>query len=113
MSPIAVSSASEVPSATKISRASFADGLVTSGQHPPVSELLRPYSEFPKVIDTPATLWNGKDMQKSPEKWCYPFSPAEIEELGKAADDFIAAKFPLVEITKVSSTSASGVHTDT
>ena len=60
----------------------FPDGIRTSGQHPPVYSLLRPYEEFPREI-TGETVWQKEDFQSNPEKWTHAFSEEEIEELGE------------------------------
>ncbi|KAL2201676.1 Clavaminate synthase-like protein [Sarocladium strictum] len=90
--PIQVKSA-EAP------RSIFPDGIRTSGQHNPLYEKLRPYSEFPKEISGP-TLWEAKDYKNNPERWTRPFTDEEVQELGKAADDFIASGTPLTGISK-------------
>lgn len=78
----------------------FPDGIRTSGQHPPVYDQLKPYSEFPKEITGP-TLWRKEDYVNNPEKWIHPFTDEEIQELSDTADRFIAAGTPLTGITKV------------
>lgn len=79
----------------------FPDGIKTSGQHPPIPNLIRPYSEFPKFINGP-TVWKAEDYQNNPERWVRYFTDEEIEELGSVADKFIAEKIPLTGISKVS-----------
>jgi hypothetical protein len=79
----------------------FPDGLKTSGQHPPTQNLLTPPSLFPKKITGP-TVWKASDYHAHPERWTHAFSASEVEELGKAADDFIASKRPLTGMAKVS-----------
>lgn len=81
-------------------RSIFPDGIRTSGQHEPVADLLRPYSEFPKRITGP-TLWNRDDYVNNPEKWTHAFTDDEVAELGRAADNFIERGIPLTGITKV------------
>lgn len=78
----------------------FPDGIRTSGQHPPLYDQLRPYSEFPKEIVGP-TVWNKEDYDGHPERWTHLFSEEEIAELGKAADDFIVSQTILTGIRKV------------
>lgn len=78
----------------------FPDGLKSAGQHGPVESLVRPYSEFPKVIEGP-TVWTGADFESQPDKWTRPFTPEEIEELGKAADEFTKNGWPLTGMSKV------------
>lgn len=70
-----------------------------SGQHPPLYDLIRPYSDFPKQIVGP-TVWRPEDYANNPERWVHPFSEAEITEISRAADTFIASQIPLTGITK-------------
>lgn len=84
----------------KADPAVFPDGLKTSGQHSPIASLIRPYEDFPKKIEG-RTVWVKEDFQEKPEKWVRPFTPEEVEEIGQAADDFIAAGVPRTGITKV------------
>lgn len=84
----------------KADPAVFPDGLKTSGTHSPIASLIRPYEDFPKKIEGP-TVWHREDFQNEPEKWQRPFSPEEVQEIGQAADDFIASGVPLTGITKV------------
>jgi len=81
----------------------FPDGIRTSGQHPPIYDQLKPYSEFPKEITGP-TLWRKEDYVNNPEKWIHPFTDEEIQELGDTADRFIESGTPLTGITRV------GIH---
>lgn len=78
----------------------FHDGIKTSGQHPPLYDLLRPYSDFPKECSGPS-LWKPEDYKDNPEKWVHRFTTEEIEELGAEADKFIASGTPLTGISKV------------
>lgn len=80
-------------------RSIFPDGIRTSGQHDPLYERLRPYSDFPKEISGP-TLWEAKDYENNPERWTRPFSDEEIQELSDAADRFIASGTPLTGISR-------------
>lgn len=77
----------------------FPDGIRTSGQHPPLYHLLRPYSDFPKEITGP-TVWKREDFEGHPERWVRPFTDAEIQELSDTADAFIASGRPLTAISK-------------
>ncbi|KAK7719280.1 hypothetical protein SLS57_005779 [Botryosphaeria dothidea] len=79
----------------------FPDGIKTSGQHPPLYDLLHPYEDFPKEIVGP-TVWKAEDYKNNPERWTHPFSDDEIAELDKAADAFLAAGHPLTAISKAS-----------
>ncbi|KAF2084587.1 Clavaminate synthase-like protein [Saccharata proteae CBS 121410] len=84
---------------SKVDQAVFPDGIKTSGQLAPLYDKLRPYEDFPKVIEGP-TVWKKSDYQNNPERWTHPFSEEEIAELGAAADAFIAAGTPLTGISK-------------
>ena len=81
----------------------------TSGQHSPRYELLQPYDQFPKKVSGP-TLWDIKDYKHNPERWVYRFDGTDISELSTAADRFINQERPLVEITKVGSSSEKKAH---
>lgn len=78
----------------------FPDGIKTSGQHAPLYEVLKPYSEFPKEI-TGTTAWKREDFVNNPEKWTHPFTDEEVKELSDAADQFIERGIPLTGISKV------------
>lgn len=84
----------------KADPAIFPDGLKTSGQHCPIASLIRPYEEYPKQIEGP-TVWGKADYQDQPERWQRTFTAEEVQEIGQAADDFIASGVPLTGITKV------------
>jgi hypothetical protein len=84
----------------------FPDGIKTSGQHEPVTDLLRPYEAFPEKIEGP-TVWTREDYKDAPEKWTHRFTSEETEELGKASNEFIAAGIPLTGITHVNRLSPS------
>ncbi|KAF2827430.1 Clavaminate synthase-like protein [Ophiobolus disseminans] len=77
----------------------FPDGIKTSGQHEPLYDELRPYSDFPREI-TGSTAWNRDDYKSNPERWTHPFSASEIDEISSAADAFISSGTPLTGITK-------------
>ncbi|TID14327.1 hypothetical protein E2P81_ATG09206 [Venturia nashicola] len=80
-------------------RSIFPDGIRTSGQHPPLYNLLQPYDQFPKEITGP-TLWKKEDFVDKPEAWVHRFTKEEIEELSQAADQFIERGIPLTGISK-------------
>ncbi|KAH6976317.1 hypothetical protein BKA56DRAFT_552956 [Ilyonectria sp. MPI-CAGE-AT-0026] len=80
-------------------RSIFPDGIRTSGQHPPLYDRLKPYSEFPQEISGP-TLWKQEDYVDQPDKWTHPFTDEEIQELSDTADRFIASGTPLTGISK-------------
>ena len=92
----------EVPvfSFDKSSKTIFPDGIKTSGQTLPDYDQIRPYSEFPKEITGP-TVWKAEDYKDNPERWVHRFSEEEVQELSKAADDFLASGTPMTGITKV------------
>jgi hypothetical protein len=77
----------------------FPDGIRTSGQHNPLYEVLRPYSDFPKEIRGP-TVWTRDDFVNNPERWTHPFTDEEVQELSDTADHFIASGTPLTGISK-------------
>jgi hypothetical protein len=92
----------ELPSGvTGVDRKIFPDGIKTSGQHPPLYDLLKPYSEFPKEI-TGETVWRAEDYANNPERWVHVLTDQEVNELSDTADQFIANKIPLTGISKVS-----------
>lgn len=79
----------------------FPDGLKTSGQHSPIASLIRPYSDYPTKIEG-RTVWSKSEFEGKDDKWQRPFTSEEIEEIGKAADDYIASGRPLTGISQVS-----------
>lgn len=84
---------------TSVDKKIFPDGIKTSGQHPPIYELLRPYSDFPKEI-TGETVWKAEDYANSPERWVHVLNDQELNELSLVADEFIADNTPLTGISK-------------
>ncbi|RLL93265.1 hypothetical protein CFD26_102277 [Aspergillus turcosus] len=78
----------------------FPDGLKTTGQHPPLYELLQPFERFPKEITGP-TVWTAAEYRDHPEKWTHRFTPEELDELSRTADEFMRSKIPLTGISKV------------
>jgi len=88
------------PAQNLVDRKIFPDGFKTSGQHPPLPEHIRPYSEFPKEI-TGETVWKQEDYAHNPERWVHPFNEEEIAELSEAADKFIKEGIPLTGISQV------------
>ena len=80
-------------------RSVFPDGIRTSGQHAPLYDRLRPYSDFPTEISGP-TVWRREEYVNNPERWVHPFTDAEIAELSATAEAFIAAGTPLTGISK-------------
>ncbi len=86
---------------SSVPRSIFPDGIRTSGQHPPLYDRLRPFSEFPEEITGP-TVWKKEDYAGHPERWTHPLTDDEIQELSDTADRFIASGTPLTGISKVS-----------
>lgn len=80
-------------------KALFPDGIRTSGQLEPLYDLLQPYQNFPKHIEGPSA-WRRDEYADQPEKWVHRFTSEEVQELGKAADDFMASGTPLTGISK-------------
>lgn len=89
------------PAQHVVDRKIFPDGIKTSGQHPPLLEHLRPYSEFPKEI-TGESVWRAEDYVNNPERWVHPLTAEETTELSDAADKFLSDKIPLTGISQVS-----------
>lgn len=87
----------------------FPDGLKTTGQHPPLYDHIAPFDKFPKQISGP-TVWRAEDYSSNPEKWTYPFTAQDIDELSTAADNFLAAKIPLTGISKVLTTNRAQTY---
>ena len=77
----------------------FPDGLKPSGQHPPIYEMLQPFSSFPREITGP-TVWRREDYVSHEAKWIHHFSLAEIQELSNAADVFLETGAPLTSISQ-------------
>ena len=75
-------------------------GIKTSGQHPPLYDQLKPYSDFPKEITGP-TVWKSEDYASDPDRWTHVFTKDEIAEMSDAADNFHAGNVPLTHISKV------------
>ncbi len=80
-------------------RSIFPDGIRTSGQHSPIYEVLRPYSDFPQEITGP-TVWKKEEFENSAKRWVHHFTAVEIQELSDAADAFIASGTPLTGVSK-------------
>lgn len=83
----------------KAPRNIYPDGIKTSGQHPPLYEKLRPYSDFPKKI-SPETAWNASEYKNNPERWTHVFTSEELQEISDAADRFISSGTPLTGISQ-------------
>ena len=103
MAPTAIHSNSLTPPVyfdkKAVDTSKFPDGIKTSGQHNPLYDQLRPYSEFPKEC-TGLTVWTASDYINNPEKWVHRFTEEEIEELGSVADKYIANGLPLTGVSK-------------
>ncbi|KIW02817.1 uncharacterized protein PV09_05875 [Verruconis gallopava] len=81
-------------------RSIFPDGVRTSGQHEPLFDLIRPYSEFPRKITGP-TVWKREDYDdNNTGRWTHIFTDDEIKELGETAEQFIERNIPLTGISK-------------
>ena len=93
------------PSQKPVDRKVFPDGIKTSGQHPPLYDLIRNHSDFPKEIKG-ETVWKAEDYTNNPERWVHVFNNEEIAELSATADKFLADKTPLTGISKVSGSRA-------
>ncbi|TVY44995.1 Taurine hydroxylase-like protein [Lachnellula subtilissima] len=87
------------PSQKPVDRKIYPDGIKTSGQHPPLPELIKNYSDFPKEIKG-ATVWKADDYTNNPERWVHVFNSEEVAEMSAAADKFLADKTPLTGISK-------------
>ena len=82
-------------------RSIFPDGIRTSGQHAPLYDEIRPFSEFPEEIAGP-TVWTAEEYIDRPERWVHRFTEEEISELNHAADGFLGSGTPLTGISKAS-----------
>lgn len=99
------------PALKTVDRKIFPDGIKTSGQHPPIADQIRPYSEFPKEI-TGETVWKAEDYADNPERWVHVFNDEEISELSEIADNFIAEGTPLTGISQVNPQAAAFAFCD-
>ncbi|ORY68577.1 uncharacterized protein BCR38DRAFT_335096 [Pseudomassariella vexata] len=80
-------------------KTAFPDGLKTSGQHPPVYSIVRPYESFPREITGP-TVWKAEEFVNDAEKWTHTFTADEIAEVSATAEAFIETGRPLTGIAK-------------
>ena len=85
---------------SNVPKSVFPDGIRTSGQHPPLYEVLQPYPQFPREVTGP-TVWKKEDYIDNPKRWTHPFTDEEVQELGETADRFIESGTPLTGITQV------------
>jgi hypothetical protein len=83
----------------------FPDGIRTSGQHPPLYEVLRPHSDFPDEIRGP-TVWTRDEFTDNLQAWTHALTEDETRELSAVADLFIDSGTELTGISQVSPTSA-------
>jgi hypothetical protein len=90
-----------LPRLAPVDRRFFADGLRTSGQHPPIESQLSSFDQFPKRI-TGRTVWTPDEMADNPDKWIHKWTPSELAELERAVDAFMSSGVQLVNISKVS-----------
>lgn len=88
------------PTHATVDRKIFPDGIKTSGQHPPLTDQLQPYSAFPKEISG-ETVWKAENYKNNAERWVHVFNDEEISELSNAADKYIADGIPLTGISQV------------
>lgn len=86
----------------KTNRSIFPHGIKTSGQHPSLEQYLRPFEDFPRLIDGP-TAWHVEDFGDSSREWVYRFTAEYLSELGMASDRFLKTDKNLVAMTKVGS----------
>ncbi|KAI7882827.1 Clavaminate synthase-like protein [Lichtheimia hyalospora FSU 10163] len=54
-------------------------------------------AQFPDKIEGPST-WDGKELEKQPEKWIYHVTPEDIADIDKALKHFKSLDLPLTEI---------------
>ncbi|KAG8528470.1 uncharacterized protein KY384_007388 [Bacidia gigantensis] len=101
MAPTAVSTYPDSRTSDVASKSKVRDGLITSGQHPPIYEALKQYEDFPKHIDG-RTVWRTEDYKDNPERWTHRFTSEEINELSDTADKFSQSGVPLTTISKAS-----------
>ena len=52
-------------------------------------------AQFPDKIEGPST-WDGKELEKQPEKWIYHVTPEDIADIDKALKHFKSLDLPLV-----------------
>lgn len=89
------------PLDTKVDTQLFPDGIKTTGQQPPLYDLLRPYFDFPKKI-TGKTVWKAEDYAGENERlWKRHFTQEEIDELSAVSDRFLASGRLLTGMSKV------------
>lgn len=72
---------------------------LTSGQHEPLFDEIAAFENFPHTVSGP-TLWVREDYQNSPMKWQYRFTPEDIRDISRAADEFISKGRQLRDISK-------------
>ena len=100
MAPTAIDPYPTSQAISKTLQSDLADGIQTSGQHPPLYDQLKPYEGFPTSIDEP-TLWRSEDYKDNPERWTHRFTSDEIRELSEAADRFRESGTHLTNISQV------------
>ncbi|KAJ8662745.1 hypothetical protein O0I10_001709 [Lichtheimia ornata] len=54
-------------------------------------------AKFPDRIEGPSA-WDGKELEKQPEKWIYHVTPEDIADIDKALKHFKSLDLPLTEI---------------
>ena len=100
MAPTAISTYQDSKIGGVASKSKVKDEVITSGQHPPIYEALKPYEYFPKYVDG-RTFWRREDYNYDPERWTHRFTADEIGELSDAADNFSESGIALTTISKV------------
>ncbi|KAI9258940.1 hypothetical protein BDA99DRAFT_552133 [Phascolomyces articulosus] len=56
-------------------------------------------AEFPDKIEGPS-VWDGKELEKTPEKWIYYLTPEDIADIEAGLKHFLSLNLSLTEITK-------------
>lgn len=102
----AASAAGKAPPAPGAKVTSLAN-VLTSGQYDIDESVLVPYEDLPKKIEGP-TVWSREEYEKpeNQEKWVRWWNAEEIQQLEKAASDWVNSGRPHEEIERVSSGAA-------
>lgn len=98
----AASAAGKAPPAPGAKVASLAN-VLTSGQYDIDESVLTPYEQLPKKIEGPS-VWSREEYEKpeNQERWVRRWSDAEIDQLEKAASEWVKSGRPHAEIERVS-----------
>ena len=88
--------------------ASLAD-VLTSGQYDIDESVLTPYEQLPKKIEGPS-VWSREEYEKpeNQERWVRRWSDTEIDQLEKAASEWVKSGRPHAEIERVSRSGRNG-----